>query len=350
MDAPPKDRNIFGIFESDPQLARDGVRLRQIGQQIIETLAGKRIHPGWVVPGGVSEALTVEKRDVILAMLPEAIHTTRRTIDWFKTTFADFEDEIRTFANFPTMFMGMVGPDGEMNAYEGRLRFVDSEGRIVVDQIDTHDYADYIAEAVESYSFLKSPYYKPLGYPDGIYRVGPLARLNVVDTMGTPLADRELMHFRRLDRHSSFHYHYARLIEMLYAFERIGTLLEAPSILDSHVRAHAAVNAHRGIGVAEAPRGTLIHDYEIDNDGLITRANLIIATGHNNLAMNKGVLQVAQEFVKGAHLTDGALNRVEAVIRTYDPCLSCSTHALGQMPLVLQVVGPDGQIVDEKRR
>jgi NAD-reducing hydrogenase large subunit len=350
MDAPMKDRSIFGIYESDPQLARDGVRLRQVGQQIIEILAGKRIHPGWVVPGGVSEPLTAEKRDTILAMLPEAIHTTRRTIDWFKTTFSDFEEEIRSFANFPTMFMGMVGPNGEMAAYEGKLRFVDAEGRIVVDQVELRDYADYIAEAVEPYSYLKSPYYKPLGYPEGIYRVGPLARLNVVDSMGTPLADRELMHFHRLDRQSSFHYHYARLIEILYAFERIEMLLNEPTILDTHVRAQAAVNAHRGIGVAEAPRGTLIHDYEIDDNGLITRANLIIATGHNNLAMNKGVLQVAKTFVKGDRLTDGALNRVEAVIRTYDPCLSCSTHAVGQMPLVLQVVSPDGQIVDEKRR
>ena len=177
--------------------------------------------------------------------------------------------------------------------------------------------------------------------------MGPLARLNIVESLGTPLADAEMPAFRQLDRQSSFHFHYARLIEVLYAWERIEQLLNDPKILDEHVRARAAVNADEGVGVAEAPRGTLIHHYQIDKDGLITRANLIIATGHNNLAMNRGVLQVAQHFVKGARLDDGMLNRVEAVVRAYDPCLSCSTHAVGQMPLHVQLLAPDGSVVDE---
>lgn len=347
MDADPAKRNIFGVYQTNPQMARDGIRLRQAGQQIIEILGGKRIHPGWVVPGGVSEPLTELKREQILAMLPEVVQITRNTLDWYKETFQRFEEEIRTFANFPTLFMSIVGENGRMNVYDGKLRFIDAEGKIVADNIDGNDYADYIAEAVQPSSYLKSPYYKPLGFPAGIYRVGPLARLNIVESLGTPLADAEMPAFRQLDRQSSFHFHYARLIEVLYAWERIEQLLNDPKILDEHVRARAAVNADEGVGVAEAPRGTLIHHYQIDKDGLITRANLIIATGHNNLAMNRGVLQVAQHFVKGARLDDGMLNRVEAVVRAYDPCLSCSTHAVGQMPLHVQLLAPDGSVVDE---
>jgi NAD-reducing hydrogenase large subunit len=233
--------------------------------------------------------------------------------------------------------------------YDGQLRFTDAVGQ-VVNQVAPRNYQSVIGEAVENYSYLKSPYYKPLGYPHGMYRVGPLARLNSVKSCGTPRADEELGEFRKLDRNSSFHFHYARLIDILYSIEKIEQLLHEPDILDERVRAFAGPNRHHGIAASEAPRGTLIHDYEIDDDGLITHANLVIATGHNNLAMNRGVLQVAQRFVDGNHLTDGMLNRVEAVIRAFDPCLSCSTHALGQMPLQIELVAPDGAVVDEVRR
>jgi NAD-reducing hydrogenase large subunit len=186
-----------------------------------------------------------------------------------------------------------------------------------------------------------------------MYRVGPLARLNIIDQCGTPRAAQEWAEFRQLQRGAvvgSFHYHYARLIEILYAIERIEDLLNEPEILSTHVRAFAGVNNLEGIGVAEAPRGTLIHHYRVDAQGLITWANLIIATGHNNLAMNRGILQAAKHFVKGKQLSDGMLNRVEAVIRTFDPCLSFSTHAVGQMPLLIQLIGGDGTVLDQARR
>jgi len=353
MDSDPCKRNIFGVFAANPSLARDGIRLRQIGQQIIEWMAGKRIHPAWVVAGGVSEPLSIETRDRILATLPEAKQISQRTLDWFKGLLDQFREEIRTFANFPTLFMGLVNPAGELEHYNGTLRFVDSRGAIVADKLDVLNYQEYLGEAVEPDSFLKSPYYKPLGYPDGIYRVGPLARLNVIDRCGTPLADQEWAEFRELDRGavlSSFYYHYARLLEVLYCLEKIERLLNDPEILSHHVRAFAGPNNDEGIGVAEAPRGTLIHHYKIDSNGLITWANLIIATGHNSLALNRGVFQVAKHFVDGAKLSEGMLNRVEAVVRAFDPCLSCSTHALGQMALQIQLIGPDGLVLDEMRR
>lgn len=206
---------------------------------------------------------------------------------------------------------------------------------------------------MEPWSYLKSTYYKPKGFPDGIYRVGPLARLNVADRCGTARADQELAEFHELQRTavlSSFHYHHARLIEILYCIERLDQLLNDPEILSKHVRAVAHPNALEGVGACEAPRGTLFHHYKIDEQGLIRWVNLVIATGHNNLAMNRSVLQVAKHFVQGNRLTPGMLNRVEAVIRCYDPCLSCSTHALGQMDLQIQLVSPTGEVLDEVSR
>jgi NADH:ubiquinone oxidoreductase subunit E len=234
--------------------------------------------------------------------------------------------------------------------------FYARQHRIVLEhagEIDPERIEEYIGETVEPWSYLKSAYYAPRGYPDGLYRVGPLARLNVATSVDTPKAGGEWAEFRQLESGavlSSFHYHYARLIEMLYALERIGQLLDDPDILNTRVRAHAEPNNLEGIGVAEAPRGTLLHHYKIDEHGLIVWANLIIATGHNNLAMNRGVFQVARHFVDGERLQEGMLNRVEAVIRAYDQCLSCSTHALGKMPLWIQLLAPDGAVLDEMAR
>jgi NAD-reducing hydrogenase large subunit len=350
MDADPAQRNLFGVAQTQPQLARDGVRLRQLGQQIIELLGGKRIHPGWIVPGGVSAPLTADKREAMLAMVPEGISIATRTLKWFRESLAAYADEIAAFSTLKTMFMGLVTPDGQLEMYHGMIRIADKNRQIIADQLPPPDYAEYITEAVELHSYLKSPYYKPLGYPEGIYRVGPLARLNIVSACGTPHADAELAYFRQLDYQSSFHYHYARLIEILYCFEKIDELLHGADILSDRVRAHAVPNSTEGVGVSEAPRGTLMHHYEIDDNGLITRANLIIATGHNNMAMDRGVYEVAKRFVHGARLNEGMLNRVEALIRSFDPCLSCSTHAAGQMPLHLQLVAPGGDVVDEIRR
>jgi NAD-reducing hydrogenase large subunit len=227
---------------------------------------------------------------------------------------------------------------------------VDASGTMVAKDLEPALYRDYLGEKVEPWSYLKSTYYKPKGCPEGIYRVGPLARLNVADRCGTPRADQELAEFQELQRTavlSSFHYHHARLIEILYCVERMEQLLNDRDILDKHVRAVAKPNALEGVGAAEAPRGTLFHHYKIDEQGLIRWANLIIATGQNNLAMNKSVLQVAKHFVKGEKITHGMLNRVEAVIRAYDPCLSCSTHAAGRMALQVQLISPEGAVLDE---
>lgn len=353
FDADPATRNLFGLAQAHPGLVRDGIRLRQVGQQIIEILGGKRIHPAWVVPGGVAAPLTIEQRDSILAMLPDTLAIAQRTLDWFKGVMGEFGEEIRSFGNFPTMFMALVDDEEGLEHYEGSLRVVDAAGKVVVDAIPPARYGQFIGEAVEPSSYLKSPYFKPRGYPEGIYRVGPLARLNIAHTCRTTWAAQELAEFKELGHPtvlSTFHNHYARFVEILFAIERIDQLLREGDILNTHVRALAAPNAAEGIGIAEAPRGTLIHHYRIDADGLITSANLIIATGHNSLAMNRAVLQVAKRFVKGDRLEEGMLNRVEGVIRAFDPCLSCSTHALGQMPLEMELLGPRGEVLHRLQR
>jgi NAD-reducing hydrogenase large subunit len=353
MDADPAESNLFGVLAKNPSLARDGIALRKIGQQIIERLGGKRIHPGWVVPGGVNEPLSAADRDAILKSIPEALAIANRSLEWLKSTTERFRGEIEVFGNFPSLFMGIVKKDGSLTFYDGEVRFVDEGGQAVADRLDPARYFDYLGEKVESWSYLKSAYYLPRGYPEGIYRVGPLARLNVCKQCGTPLADKALAEFRELQSNavlSSFYYHHARLVEILYCVERIEQLLNDPDILSKHVRAVANPNALEGVGVAEAPRGTLFHHYKINEQGLIQWVNLIIATGQNNLAMNRSVLQVAQRYVHGEKITNGMLNRVEAVIRAYDPCLSCSTHALGQMALKIQLVGPDGAVLDEVGR
>ncbi len=353
FDADPAKRNILALAAANPGLARDGIGLRRWGQQIIEWIGGKRIHPGGIVPGGMAEPLTSEVRDRILAGAPEAIAAVERAIAWYKTDMLRWEEAAATFGNFRSAFMGLVDRRGDVEHYDGWLRVVDADGSHLADRLDPKRFNEVIGEAVEPWSYLKSVYWKPLGYPDGLYRVGPLARVNVADGMGTPRADEELLEFRRRVGRiatSSFHYHYARLIDTLHSIEKIEQLLRDPAILDPHVRSRADINRLEGIGVSEAPRGTLMHHYRVDEDGIVQWVNLVIATGHNNMAMNRAVLQVARHHVRSQALTEPMLNRVEAVIRCYDPCLSCSTHALGEMPLRIELIGPDGTVMDTLAR
>ena len=347
-DSPPASRNVFGLISANKDLARAGIRLRQFGQEIISMLGGKKIHPAWAVPGGVRSALSSADRDRVQAWLPEAYATTKVAFDLFRKVLESHKREIQIFGNFPSLFMGLVEPDGTWEHHGGKLRFTDSSGSIIADQLEPRNYLDYIGEAVQPTSYLKSPYYTPLGFPDGMYRVGPLARLNVAERMGTPKADAELKSFKKLGHGavtSSFLYHYARLIEILACLERIEILIEDPELLSKDLRADAGINSLRGVGVSEAPRGTLFHDYTVDRDGLLKKVNLIVATGQNNLAMNQTVAQIARHYIRGSDIPEPLLNRIEHGIRCYDPCLSCSTHAVGQMPLEVCLIGPGGTLI-----
>jgi NAD-reducing hydrogenase large subunit len=352
-DCPPAQRNVFGLIAANPELARGGIRLRQFGQEIIEALGGRKIHPAWTVPGGVRESLSLEARDRLRKKLPEARATTLDALGRFKQLCDSHREEIEVFGHFPTLFLALVQADGTWEHYDGIIRVIDAAGEILAERSDPADYQDIIAEAVEPDSYLKSPYFKPLGYPEGVYRVGPLARLNICSQMGTPLADRELAEFHQRGGevvHASFLFHHARLVEILAALERIERLLDDNDLSSDRLRAQAGINRLEGVGVSEAPRGTLFHHYQVDANGLLQKVNLVIATGQNNLAMNRTVAQIARHYIKGPNIPEPLLNRVEAGIRAFDPCLSCSTHAAGQMPLLVQLFAPDGRLLDEVRR
>lgn len=352
FDADPKIRNVFGIINKKPELALMAVKLRKFGQEIIEILGRKKIHPIFAVPGGVNGALSVKDRDKILGEVEYIIASIKKAIEIAKGWIGSNKELVENFANFKSGYMGLV-KDGALELYDGDVRLIDDDGSLL-EEFNDSNYLSYIAEHVEDWSYLKFPYYKKKGFPEGSYRVGPLGRLNVCEKISTPLANEEFKQFKAINSgkpvEGSIYYHYARLIEDLYAAERTRELLEDPDILSTDIRTESDKITSEGVGVIEAPRGTLIHHYKTDENGVIKKVNLIVATGHNNWAMSKSVDMVAKQFISGKEISEGLLNRVEAAIRCYDPCLSCSTHALGQMPLYIEIHSLKGEIVETIKR
>ena len=353
FDADPAVRNVVGLIGADPGLALKAVNLRKYGQCIIETLAGRRVHPNFAVPGGVNRALQAAERDQILSGADEAIATVQAGIVIMKDWAEKNREDINRFAVFPTGYLGLVTPSDSLELYDGEIRLVSSFG-YQLEKFNPASYLDYIAEHVENWSYLKFPYYKKLGFPNGAYRVGPLGRLNASRQIDTPLANAELQIFKGLNGgkpvENTLYYHYARLIEALFAVERVKVLLDDPDILSTEILNTRRDFKGTGVGVIEAPRGTLIHHYWTDPQGQLKKVNLIVSTGHNNFAMCEAVDSVAKTYISGQQIREGLLNRVEAAIRAYDPCLSCSTHAVGQMPIEINVLDPQGEIIRTLRR
>ncbi|HOL82530.1 MAG TPA: Ni/Fe hydrogenase subunit alpha [Caldisericia bacterium] len=352
-DADPRIRNVAGLIQANPELALKAVKLRRFGQRIIELVAGRRIHPTFAIPGGVNQAFDPKSRDEILKGIDEMISYVEDGISIATKYIEDNKEVCDKFASFPTGYMGLVKDDGSLELYDGKIRFMDKDGNVVKDFKDKY-YLKYIGERVEDWSYLKFPYYKPLGWPEGVYRVGPLGRLNVVDKISTPIANEHLKNFKKINDgkpvEGSLYFHYARLIEAIYGLERTKEILEDPECLSKDVLLSGKVSNEEGIGVIEAPRGTLIHHYWVDEKGTIEKVNLIVATGHNNWAMSKSVENVAKGFIDGKNLTEGMLNRVEGAIRCYDPCLSCSTHAIGKMPLLIELYDSNGNLINFVKR
>ena len=347
FDANPETRNIVGLINADPELTVKAVQLRKFGQEIVKTLGGRRIHPVFAIPGGVNKALTQQERDSILKNSDSAIGTLRIGLQIIKDWAERNMEDINKFAVFPTGYFGLTTPENGLELYDGDIRLISREG-VELERVPGTDYLDHIQEHVEPWSYLKFPFYKKLGYPDGVYRVGPLGRLNLADKIGTPLANDELKIFKSLNHgkpvENTLYYHYARLIECLFAVERVSVLCDDPDMLSTDIlNTHQNYTGH-GVGIIEAPRGTLIHDYTADENGKLLKVNLIVSTGHNNWAMSNAVDSVAKTYVIGPDVQEGMLNRVEAAIRAYDPCLSCSTHAIGQMPIQLEIMNPDGSL------
>ena len=353
FDADPAIRNVVGVIQANPDLALKAVRLRGFGQEIIRKLGGKRIHPIHSIPGGVNAPLSVKDRDEILSQIDDMTDVIKTAITVAKGWFEANMEVVNNFAVFSSGYMGMVDEEGGLQLYDGRLRLVDKNGK-KLEEFDPQDYLEHIGEHVEDWSYLKFPFYLKMGWPKGVYRVGPLGRLNAADKINTPMANKEFENFKSIGGgkpvEGTLWYHYARLVEDLYAIERAKEILLDSDVTSTDIATDYSGLTGEGVGCVEAPRGTLIHHYKTDPNGMLTKVNLIVATGHNNWAMSNAVDMVAKTYVDGKKLTEGMLNRVEAAIRAYDPCLSCSTHAMGQMPMVIELIEPDGTVVDRMSR
>lgn len=342
-------RNLLGLIADRSQLAMQGVKLRRFGQQVIAAIAGKRIHGVAAVPGGMNKPLAVADRDALLREVRQVILWAREGVALVKRLYASRADHFDQFAAICSKMLSLVRTDGALELYDGVLRVRDETNRIVFDQLPAHRYADVIHEQVKSWSYMKFPFLTQFGPDQGWYRVGPLARLNNCDFITTPLAESERREFLAIGGggpvQASLAYHWARMVELLYAAEGIEVLLLDADILGTDLRLSGEPR-REGIGVIEAPRGTLIHHYQVREDGLVERANLIVATTHNNQAMNEAIRQVAGRYLDGMTLTEPLLNQIEVAIRAYDPCLSCATHALGKMPLQVELVDVQGRVID----
>jgi len=358
-DADPAIRNVIGVALHHKELAVRAVLLRKFGQEIILATAGKKIHGTGAIPGGINKNLSVEERDSFLkGPAPLNIDTmivwAREAVEFFKDYHGKNRGLVDGFAAFPSNHMGLVRKDGALDFYHGALRVVDTDGKKILDDIDYRDYLRHIGEEVRSWTYMKFPYLLALGKEAGWYRVGPLARLSVCDFIPSPLAQKEFEIFRAYTNGKpngmSLHMHWARLIELLHAAEVMKELL-----LDSDLQKDDLVRkgkkAAEGVGLVEAPRGTLFHHYRVDADDRIAMANLIVSTTNNNEPMNRAVNWVAMNVIDGqSEITEGMLNRVEIAIRAYDPCLSCATHAVGRMPLEVEMVDAGGRVIDSRRR
>jgi len=359
FDAPVDKRNIVAVASEHRDLAIKGITMRRFGQEIIKAVAGKRIHGILTVPGGVHKTITETERDYFLdgnniESIDTMIEWTKEVINFMKGYHEKNRKQLDEFAFFPSGHLGMVNDQGELDLYDGKLRAKDFEGNIILNDISTDSYQEYFAEAVANWSYMKFPYLKNIGREKGWNRVGPMARLNVCDRIPTPLAEKERQFYLDFSGHkiinSTMYYHWARLIEMLYCAEEIKLLLNDPDLLSGEL-VRQGKPRNKGIGIIEAPRGTLTHHYEVDDKGMITRCNLIVSTTHNNDAMNEAVKWVAQHVIsRHGNITDGMLNQVEVAIRAYDPCLSCATQALGQMSLTAELYNHKAELIDARTK
>jgi NAD-reducing hydrogenase large subunit len=348
FESPVARRNIIGVIEAFPEVGKWAIFIRKFGQQVIAATGGRRIHPRLCIPGGVNQNLSVENRDALRKDIGQIIQWCREALELHKSFVHSHETLHETFASFPSSYMSIVGADGGMDLYDGGLRAIDAEGKPIFEGVHASAYRDHIIEEVRPWSYMKFPHIRSLGREDGWYRVGPLAQLNCCAFIDTPIAEAARKEFMARGHggpvHATLAYHWARLICMIHCAEKIQDLLFDDDLQGTDL----VVTGERrpeGIAVIEAPRGTLLHHYTVDVHDQITGANLIVSTTNNNEAMNRSVTKVAVDDLTGHEITEGLLNHIEVAIRAYDPCLSCATHALGDMPLIVTLEDADGSVI-----
>jgi NAD-reducing hydrogenase large subunit len=342
-------RNYVGVIQDHPEIAIWGVRIRKYGQEVIRILTGKRIHGTGSVPGGFNKPLAADERGFLLGGIDKIVARCHSAMDGIRNQFLARQPEYGEFGRIRSNFLSLIRPDGALELYHGGFRVKDPDGKVLLDHFDYRGYEQILKEEVKPWTYMKFPYLTMLGREEGWYRVGPLARVNNCDFIPTPLAETARREFVAFGGgrpvHSPLAFHWARMIETLHCAETIRDLLLDDAIGGTDLMAEGTP-AREGIGVIEAPRGTLFHHYRIDERDVITKANLIVSTTSNNHAMNESVRSVAARYFDGREISEGLLNRIEVAIRAYDPCLSCATHAVGKMPLIVEAVAPDGRVVD----
>jgi NAD-reducing hydrogenase large subunit len=354
FDDEVRHRNIVGVIEDSPQIAKQGVLLRKYGQEVIRVTSGKRVHGTGAIPGGVNKSLSRKEIDYLKTDIDQVIGWAQDAVALVKRIFFEHYDYHMAFATINSNMMGMVRSDGAFDIYNGGLRAKDGQGNIIFDHADYNRYGEYIKEGVKNWSYMKFPFITSIGEENGWYRVGPLARVNNCDFFTTPLAEKERLEFMAIGEgkpvQSTLAFHWARLIELLHCAEAIAELLNDSDLSGKELLNRGTLQ-NCGIGVIEAPRGTLFHHYEINDDGIVEKANLIVSTTNNNQAMNESIRQVANQYLNGKQLSEALLNQVEVAVRAYDPCLSCATHAMGKMPLQIDLRNEKNELLDrlEKR-
>jgi NAD-reducing hydrogenase large subunit len=354
FDDDVRHRNIVGVIEDSPEIAVQGVMLRKYGQEVIRITSGKRIHGTGAIPGGINKSLSKSEIRYLQDDIAKMIAWAQEAVELVKKIFFEQFEYHLAFGSIESNMMSVVREDGAFELYHGGLRARDQKGNSIFDHVDYRNYEDYIRESVKDWSYMKFPFITSLGEENGWYRVGPLARINNCDFISTPLAEAERIEFMAIGNglpiQSTLAYHWARLIELLHCTEAIAELLCDPDLIGKDLR-HMGELQCCGTGVIEAPRGTLFHHYEIDDQGIVTKASLIVSTTNNNQAMNESIRKVANQYLDGNRLTEALLNQVEVAVRAYDPCLSCATHAIGKMPMELNLLNEKDELIDrlEKR-
>ncbi|MGD8451159.1 MAG: Ni/Fe hydrogenase subunit alpha [Phycisphaerae bacterium] len=353
FDADPAIRNVIGVAAKFPDLAVQGVMMRKYGQEVIRITAGKKIHGTGAIPGGVNKNVSVDERDFLLKDLDQMVAWSQSALKLARDYTLEHLDKLASFGSFDSNHLSLIRADGAMDLYHGNLRAIDKDGGKIFDQVDYQKYLDHIVEEVRPWSYMKFPFIKSLGPETGWYRVGPLARINTADFIDTPEADAALKEFRQATGgktcNISMAYHWARLIELLHSIEKIKELLHDKDLQGTDLVVKGQ-RREEAVGLIEAPRGTLFHHYRVNKNDQVTMANLIVSTTNNNEPMNRAVQRVCAEYLDGKEITEGLLNHVEVAIRAYDPCLSCATHAMGQMPLIVELFDADGQLLDRRTR
>ena len=353
FDADVAVRNVVGVARKYPDLAVQGVMMRKYGQEIIKATAGKKIHGTGAIPGGVNKNLSIAERDEFLKDIDQMIEWSRGALQIAKDYTFEHLEELSDFGSFDSNHLSLIRKDGAMDLYHGDLRAVNAEGDTIFDHVDYQSYFKYIAEEVRPWSYMKFPFIKTIGPENGWYRVGPLSRINTCDFIDTPEAEAARQEFMAVTdgkpNNITMAYHWARMIEELHSAEKIRDLLNDPDLQGTDLVVKGE-RREESVGLIEAPRGTLFHHYKVDENDQVTMANLIVSTTNNNTPMTLAVEGVARKYLSGTEITEGLLNRVEVAIRAYDPCLSCATHAMGQMPLQIELRGADGELIDQRVR